>query len=273
MGTSNLYVNTIKPYQHLSMGLKIRHNRFGSTKLMSKPDTVGSILAETRPVPAQSVLLGRCSDRMPFFLSLTDPELGAILVSGDEGCGKTHQLQVMVDSAISTCAPHQLQIAVLTHHPEDWGRICLQSTQKMYFQGCFAWYDKRAEDLIDSLTDLAEARRESRQTGPDILFVLDDLNYVEGLSLEAQVNLRWLLSYGAQSNIWVVAAIKASYALELGYWLEPFRTRILGRTRNLKQAETLTLQPGALLKDLSHNVFRAWTGSQWLTYRLPLLGG
>jgi hypothetical protein len=273
MGTSNLFVNTIKPYRPLPVRLKSRTDRLSTSKLLSKPDTVGSILAETRPVPAQSVLLGRCSDQLPFFLSLTDPELGSILVSGDEGCGKTHQLQVMVDSAINTNAPHQLQIAVLTHHPEDWDRICLHSRQKMFIQGCYAWYDKRAEGLINSLADLAEARRESRQTGPDILFVLDDLNYVEGLSLEAQVNLRWLLSYGAQSNIWVVAAIKASYALELGYWLEPFRTRILGRTCLAQQAETLSLQPGALLKDLSHNVFRAWTGSQWLTYRLPLLGG
>ncbi len=273
MGTSNLFVNTFKPYPPLSMGLKIRHDRLRSKKLMSRPDTVGSVLSETRPVPARSVLLGRCSDRLPFFLSLTDPELGAILVSGDEGCGKTHQLQVMVDSAISTNAPHQLQIAVLTHHPEDWDRICLQSRQEMFFQDCYAWYDKRAEGLINSLTDLAEARCNGQQTGPDILFVLDDLNYVEDLSLETQVNLRWLLSYGAQSNIWVVAALKASYALELGYWLETFRTRILGRTRNLEQAETLSLQPGAFLKELSHNVFRAWTGSQWLTYRLPLLGG
>ena len=105
-----------------------------------------------------------------------------------------------------------------------------------------------------------------------VMLILDDLNFVEALSFEAQVNLRWLMAYGAQSGIWVIAAIKSSYAENLTYWLEPFRTRILGKIRSANLARVLATPHEPQQRNTEPSEFRVWAGSNWMTYRLPLLG-
>jgi hypothetical protein len=225
-----------------------------------------------KPSPKRALLLGKCTDGLPFLLELGDPELGAVLVACDAGFGKTHQLQVMVDSAIRTHAPHDLQVAVLTLNPEEWSRMSRLPKQKNYFQGCYAWYDSRSDSLVESLTELAEARREGERQGADILLILDDLAAIEDLSMEAQVNLRWLMEYGPQSSIWVIAALDARQTSSKQYWVEPFRTRIIGRVEARQDLENLVLRTDLPELTTAPAEFRVWTGEEWLAYRLPLLG-
>lgn len=225
-----------------------------------------------KPSPKRALLLGKCADGLPFLLELGDPELGAVLVACDAGFGKTHQLQVMVDSAIRTHAPHDLQVAVLTLNPEEWSRMSRLPKRKNYFQECYAWYDSRSDSLVESLTELAEARREGERQGADILLVLDDLAAIEDLSMEAQVNLRWLMEYGPQSSIWVIAALDARQTSSKQYWVEPFRTRIIGRVEARQDLENLVLRADLPELSTAPAEFRVWTGEEWLAYRLPLLG-
>jgi len=276
MGTSNLFVNAMKTYQQLLPELRSRNRSkeavVRSSIKTSRPVAVGSLLDAICPVPARSLLLGKCTDGLPFLMELGDPEMGAILIGCENGCGKTHQLQVMVDSAIRTNSPRKVQIAILTLNPDEWMGISNDPQQKKFLHGLYAWYDDRAERLIEELTELAETRRRGQPQGTDVLFILDDLNAVEDLSYEAQVNLRWLLEYGSQSGVWVVGSISASRAAGFGYWIETFRTRIIGRVPSTEQADLLASQPGALAADLELAEFRVWTGEGWLTYALPPLG-
>jgi hypothetical protein len=139
--------------------------------------------------------------------------------------------------------------------------------------GVHAWYDPRVEDRIQSLTELAEARRDGEKGGPSVLLILDDLNYVEDLSMEAQVNLRWLLAYGAQSNIWLVSSINAHLSQAYQYWIEPCRTRILGKAESITNNNKMDTIVDAKPSSLSPGEFTIWTGTSWISYSLPLLGG
>lgn len=277
MSTSNLFVNAVKSTQQLIPDVFSRRKRTTQTldkpKRSTGPVTLGKIISTLHPLPAHSMLLGQCLDGLPFLMRLEDPAMGAILISCEPGAGKTHQLQVMVHSALKANAPHELQVSILTHRPNEWDDLANDAYKKKYLYKLQAWYQDGAEALIKDLTHLAEARREGCGQGSAVLFILDDFNFVEELSYEAQVNLHWLLAYGAQSGVWVVAAIKAGYATSFRYWLEAFRTRIIGRVLSKENAEILSARLDSWADGLNSGVFRIRSGEDWLTYRLPLLGG
>jgi hypothetical protein len=274
MGGSHLSAGTIKTrWQLIPLGRK----RTGKKQRLPKRVgaqvlTVASLLDSIRPIPDRSILLGRCMDGLPFLMEFGDPNLGAILIGSEMGHGKTHQLQVMMESAIRTLSAHRLQVAILTLNTEEWTRFSDSSANQNYLQGLYAWYDPAAERLIASLTELAESRRDSQRIGADVLFILDDLTAVKDLSCEAQVNLRWLLEYGAQSRVWVIATVDAKQALSMRYWIDPFRTRIIGRVYGEDQTDILSIRPDVITADLSPGQFKVWTGESWFKYSLPLLG-
>ena len=241
-------------------------------RLWQGSPTVGSLLRTIQPGPSRSLLLGQCDDGRPFLAELGEPEMGAILVSCDKGCGKTHQLQVMVDSALRLNAPSSLQFGVLTFKPGEW-QVWQSEPQRMkHLQGIYAWYDPWAEGFIQTLVDLAEARRDGGRSGADVLLILDDLNFIEELSYEAQVNLYWLLEYGAHSGVWLIAGVNAHQAADFRYWVDTFRTRVIGRVTSEESTEILALRSNPAAADLEPGMFSVWAGTDWRTYRLPLLG-
>ena len=276
MGMSNIFVNAMKTTQQWMPGrlTRKRPEIANTSKLQRAVDvvTVGKMMKAIQPVPLQSLLLGQCTDGKPFLMGLSDPELGAVLVSSDPGCGKTHQLQVMADSAIRAHTPRALQISILTSKPDEWAGLQNDPQKCKYLQCVYPWYHGQAERIIQALTELAEARRQGQRQGAWVLFVLDDLTYVENLSYEAQVNLHWLLAYGSQSGVWVIGPINAGYADSFRYWIETFRTRITGRVQSEENAEILAMRPESHVENLSPGNFRIWTGMVWVTHRLLPLG-
>jgi len=274
MGMSNIFVNAMKTTQQWMPGQLTRKRQeiaSNSTRRAVDVVTVGKMMKTIQPVPSHSILLGQCTDGKPFLMGLSDPELGAVLVSGDPGCGKTHQLQVMADSAIRAHTPRALQISILTSKPDEWAGLQNDPHKRKYLQDVCPWYNGQAEKIIQVLTELAEARRQGQRQGAWVLFVLDD-TYIENLSYEAQVNLHWLLAYGSQTGVWVIGTINAGYADSFRYWIETFRTRITGRVQSNENAEILTMRPESHVENLSPGTFRIWTGMDWVTHRLLPLG-
>ena len=274
MSTAHPLINTNRPLKAFpGIGLKSRPQRqFLPRKRAVESLTVGKILSSVRPFPINTVLLGRCEDRLPLLMSFSDPEIGSILVGGDAGCGKTHHLQVMVDSALRTHSPKDLQIAIMAHKPDEWTYLESSPWKKKYLQVLHAWYDRQVDQMVEEFVNLAEDRKMGQRSRPAVMLILDDFNFIEGLSMEAQVGLRWLLAYGPQSNIWPIAAIKSDYGQHYRYWMEAFRSRIIGRVSYRENLEHLTLVPGSQMKTLDSSEFRVWGGADWFTYRLPLLG-
>jgi len=276
MGVVTNFVKTLKTDQDPASRTLVHNQskqlRNQRSRAKDRSTTVGSLLSCIKPYPQRSLLLGQCADALPFLIELGNPELGAILVSCEKGSGKTHQLQVMAESATLLNTPSQLQIAVLTFKPDEWQTWQISTERKKYLQGVFAWYDPRAENILQSLVDMAEARREDQRLGADVLLILDDLNFVEELSYEAQLNLHWLLEYGSQSGIWLVGSINAHQALAFRYWVDPFRTRIIGRVKLMDHHEILAMQQGPGTEKFEPAMFRTWLDHAWCSYRLPLLG-
>lgn len=276
MGVSNVHLKAMNTYPQTLKGLVSRRDRRvkGSRKSrwQSQPVTVGALLAHSQAMPEKSILLGHCADGLPFLMALEDPAIGAVLVSGGRGSGKTHQLQVMAEAAIRSNRPHELQLTVVSHNPFEWQAVQKDRRVEKYLQGVYAWYDPQLEAHFQHLTEMVEKRRSGGMNGPVNLVILDDLHFVETISPEAQVNLRWLLEYGAQSGVWFVGAVSGSQVQNLSFWVEVFRTRIFGWVPSRFQVAPLEPPSGLQANVLEPGTFRAWTGDSWITYQLPLLG-
>jgi len=233
---------------------------------------LSQMLEQIQPVPFQTIIIGDCQDGLPFLFDLTQPENGAVLVTGDANCGKTYQLQVMVESALRLYSPHQVQTAVITEHPEDWKAILASPSRSKYCHGIHSWHDRQTTNLVLELVSLAEDRRNGRRRGAQVLLVIDDLPGVLDWDYEVQVNLHWLLQYGPQSGVWPLVSIGASQAQEMHYWVDVFRTRLLGRIDSMTLANDLGLFEGNRCAQLNApHEFIVWIGSDWITYDLPAL--
>lgn len=276
MGAINMIVNDVKvnrkPFSPIKSRNRVRQPGVDKPRVPLKATTVGRLLISIRQINSPALLLGECADGLPFIIELGDPFMGAALIGCERSMGKTHHLQVLAESAVKLNPPSALQIGVITFKPGEWQFWERKPGNKKYLQGIFAWYDPWAKVLIKNLAELAETRYDGAKTDAQVVLILDDLGFVEELSYEAQVNLRWLLEYGAQAGVFVVASINADQADRFRFWVEPFRTRIVGRITDEFAAEKLTLRKNSAVDALEPGMFRVWTGSDWRTYRLPLLG-
>ncbi|MFH1446819.1 MAG: hypothetical protein ABIG43_05355 [Chloroflexota bacterium] len=276
MDTVNLSSLTLNTYQDiLPDNSRNRQRQLSGVKKNVQNrmiPTVGKIIDSVQLLPHHTLMLGLCSDGLPLFIDLSNPSLGSILITCEEGFGKTHQLQVLVDSALRMNLPSKIQTAVISLNPFEWGTLLSNSRGHKYSLGCFAWYDEKAKTTIENLTRLAEDRRSGKGQGSDILLILDDLAALDDLDYETQVNLRWLLEYGPQSKIWPIATLNIVAAVSMPYWVDTFRTRILGRILIKEQLVDIMLHDDVLTADLDPGEFTVKFGESWLRYRLPILG-
>jgi len=241
-------------------------------KLAPKTRTVGQLIHSAHSGKSPTALLGECADGTPFIIELGDPQMGAILIGCDSGAGKTHHLQLLADSAIKMNTLNSIELAVITFKPDEWQSWRKNPEIGKHLQGIYAWYDPWAEELINNLIDLAETRHSEQQNGTGVLLLLDDISFIEELGYEAQVNLHWLLEYGNQAGVYIVGTMKAQRTPQFRFWVDPFRTRIVGKIMQASSAEIIAQRNDSAADSLDPAMFRIRTGSRWRTYRLPLLG-
>ena len=233
---------------------------------------LGDVLERYQPLPSQTLLIGDCDDGLPVLFDLNQPANGALLVTGDPACGKTRQLQVMVESAIRLNTPRQVQVASITSWKGDWEKILTSPDRLRYCHALVPWYDREVTNLIMELSSLAEDRRNGRRRGAQVLLVIVDLAKILDMDYEVQVNLHWLLEYGPQSGIWPIVSLEASQGQEMRYWVDAFRTRLLGHIDSPTLANDLAIYEGNRCAQLSSSTeFTVWMGNDWLIYSVPTL--
>jgi len=83
--------------------------------------------------------------------------------------------------------------------------------------------------------------------------------------------LHWLLEYGAQTHIRSIASLDASQCVKNPFWIDAFRTFLVGRIESPSLADNLGYSQD-LMESLSPGLdFIAYTGQTWLKYCLPTL--
>ncbi|MBI5945468.1 MAG: hypothetical protein HY864_13960 [Chloroflexi bacterium] len=233
------------------------------TPPMAGLPTLSSVLANASPLPREAAFLGLAEDGLPVLLNLYDPIPGPILICGDQACGKTSLLQVITSASEQHHTPSEVQYSVITQYPNEWDGFRGHQNNA----GIYATLDPTAEDLLQSLVTWAHNNKGNQQS---ILLIIDNLEPVTQLSQQTEQNLRWLLLRGPSRRVWPIVTINSHRAKTIEPWLDFFRTRLFGRTRNSNDSTLLTGNPNKALDDLTAgSQFTMREGSNWLNFWVP----
>ncbi len=219
-------------------------------------------LADGGAIPREALFLGMASDGLPVLLNLHDPLPGPLLITGDEGVGKTSLLQMIVHVAQQTHSVDDLQYAVITPRPEEWDTVA--STQHQV--GIFSATHPSAKDVLLSLAGWAHAHRSTQA----VLLLIDDLEVVAGMDSEVLSSLRWLLLRGPNRRVWLLVTVRAArYGQVLG-WIPMFRTRIFGQVTQPEVASALGGDEASALGELeAGRQFSLRENGRWIRFWMP----
>jgi energy-coupling factor transporter ATP-binding protein EcfA2 len=215
-------------------------------------------------MPDEALFLGVASDELPVLLNLHDSIPGPLLIIGDSGSGKTSLLQVIARAAERMHEPEKVQFGALTNHPDEWSGF----DEIPNSVGIFPIYHRASEDFILSLASWAHGNKSSRQS---VLLLLDDLETVPGMEMDAVQNLRWLLLRGPSRRVWPIITLSSDRISDMEPWLDAFRTRIFGNMRNTNHINKLDVEHAHLESLSSGSEFALGEGDHWLRFSIPEL--
>ena len=222
------------------------------------------ILIDLGRLSREALFLGIADDGLPILLNLHDPVPGPLLISADDGAGKTAFLKLISKALIALHDPADVQFGVVTANPEEWKGY----EQVAHCVGIFPVYQKSAMDFILSLGEWAHMNK-SRQS---VVLLVDDLSRMADVEQEAKDTLRWLLMRGPARHVWPIVSLDPSKFIIVQAWLEFFRTRIFGTIQNPDLAESITRSTGGGLESLvKGSQFSMREGTDWLRFWIPRL--
>lgn len=198
-----------------------------------------SILDTYGAFPAHSLVIGMCTDGLPFMLDLDNPKSGSVLVVGEKGCGKTGLLRTMAISACNLNHSRGVKIHVICRQAREYADLLNYAHCETMLNA----YDRAAGELVVELASISEQRRSGRERGEKIMLIIDDLANFEGMLRDYSVylNLKSLISRGPMSGVWPLAAINLNDIREKrGQLLRSFGTYIF---------EKSDIRPQTLLED------------------------
>ena len=225
---------------------------------------LAALLEEIGPLPPLSVVIGACEDGLHFYMDLSDPRPGPVLVAGEAGCGKTRLLRSILAAALAGNGHRQVRYALAADNLVEYQAL----SQRPHCYRALKTGTRAALDLLGELAGLAEQRQGKPAPAPTILLALDDLaSLYAGLDAQGLQNLAWLLVHGPQARIWPFATLRAE---EVEYVddaiLQGFHTRLLGRMPPSPAADYLAVYRGPMADLVSGAQFCVRFDNEWLDF-------
>jgi NACHT domain len=230
---------------------------------MPAAPSLRDVLAEIGSLPREAMFLGIATDGLPVLLNLHNPHPGPVLLAGEAGSGKTAFIQTIAQSIAQTHRSDDVQYGVVTSYPDEWDRV----EESPHRVGIFPIGHNSTRDFIHSLATWAHANKNTHQC---VLLLIDDLESLVSLELEAMQDFRWLLLRGPARRVWPIVTLNAARQEEVVAWLENFRTRIFGHMANRHIAQALGADKTSALDLLvPHVQFSLRENDNWLRFWLP----
>lgn len=228
--------------------------------------TFSEVLANYDSLPREALFLGIADDALPVLLNLHDPVPGPLLVTADNGAGKTEFLQHVAAGIEKLHDPANVQFGVITTKPHEFSNLALSE----HCAGIFPNDYQSASDFILSLAEWAYTNKSDQS----VVLLIDEFDITSGLTSEAYDSLRWLLMRGPAHKVWPIATLAPEKRDDVWPLLDLFRTRIFGTIADFT-AETMLTDPGkpgnfnSLVKG---SQFSMREGSEWMRFWIPRLG-
>ncbi|HEY5271525.1 MAG TPA: hypothetical protein VII97_14395 [Anaerolineales bacterium] len=259
MSTTDQFLLALQAYQEIQA--ELRQSKV-PPPVDAKISISGTPADQVAKLPGGSLLLGLAEDGLTLLLDLYEPVPGPLLVAGDGGSGKTTFLQSLAQSS-DLQNPGEIQFGVLTPFPEEW--TALETLPNCL--GIWPAYHSAARDFLSQLVSWADILSGSHQA---VLVLFDGLDLLTASGFQVQHDLRWLLMYGPERQVWPVVTVNPGRLARLETWLAYFQTRILGQVKRPQTARLLVGDPkinlAALLPGKQFGLSRP---EGWLKFWLP----
>jgi hypothetical protein len=265
MSTTDQFLLALQAYQEVQAELRQdQQPRPSSDQTATVEATTEQSTSLPAGLPAGTLLLGMAEDGLPVLLDLHNPSAGPLLVAGDGGSGKTAFLQSLARLS-SLQDPGDIQFGVLTPFLEEW--TALETLPNCL--GIWPAYHPSAANFLSQLVSWADGLSKTSQA---ILLLFDGFDLMNGSEDQSQHDLRWLLMYGPEHQIWPVISVNPARLIRLRTWLEYFHTRLLGQVKHAHNARSLVDDPKVSLVDLlPGKQFGLSQSGSWLKFWLPPL--
>lgn len=249
---------TLRPAHHRQHAVAAAPSQPADPALFSSQETVPpnvpslpALLQQIGGLPDNAIVLGVCTDGLPFILDLTNPAPGSILIAGDRHPHSLRLLDSMLVSAGLLNRASKVSYDLLC----EAGEVSLQACTLANCNQVFDISDSSAAERICTLAALAEQRRRTSPRGPVLILAIEDLGALTSqLNDEDFARLYWLVKHGPRARVWVIANLYAEDAeLVDERLLCAFRTRLIGATHDPlraaylagdDQVEAASLEPG-----------------------------
>lgn len=233
------------------------------------PTSLRSLINETGPFPASSVILGLCDDGLPFMLDLLDPGSGSLLIAGDRGVGKTNLLKTILASAAYINNPGEVRFGIISSRAQE----LLPLGSQPHCISISDSQERSAFELIMTLAELTEQRRSGRNRGPAIVLAIDNFEFLATAHLDYSlfVHLRWLIQNGPKSQVWPIVTVTADRILDVDQRLiKGFKTKLLGSMHSGSMRKKLTGRISPTYPNSNGTpLFEAHLGRQSTPFYLP----
>ena len=226
------------------------------------------VLEDIDSLPAYSLLLGLCEDGLPLVVDLTDPAPGAVLISSDDHDANFNLLYSLLTAAYTVNTPDEINLHFISPYADELTHLHRQPHFKISFTPDRA----ECEVMIEEMVNLVHKRQGTHDIQPIHILAIDGLDLLlDSLSPEARLWFNWLVEYGPQSGVWVIAAVEAP-SIKKAYYhiIDGFPSRVLGQIRFPRLARYLSGLSRGSLDDLAPGAqFLVRTGGD--TFKLWML--
>jgi energy-coupling factor transporter ATP-binding protein EcfA2 len=226
--------------------------------------SLSEVLAEFAPLPRAALFLGLATDGLPILLNLLDPLPGPIMITGDEGCGKTKFLLTISNVIDHVQSSSRINYLVITDNIAEWK----DAEHSRNCEEVLSTQESKATSYLHSLVEWAHS---NTGEGQIYLLLIDHLESLIAIP-ETQQDLRWLLLRGPSRRIWPLVTINSAIAVSESCqpWLNAFRTRLFGCIHDDHHTELLTAASDISFANLTAGIqFAMREGNHWLQFWLP----
>lgn len=220
------------------------------------------MLKDVGRLPKDCLFFGYAEDDLPVLLDLRSSTAGPILISGEAGAGKTNLLKVITQYAALKYDPHEIQLGVITDHPQEW-------QGQLDFPHCVGLFSMREKGTLNFIKALEAWTDLPKRTEESVLLLIDGLDDFAHLHSGLIHEMNKILVHGPARQIRTIVTFNPRQQKDAHPWLNYFHTRIFGYTKNGAPADDPGL-PEATIQSLSRGCeFLLKVSGKWIKFCIP----
>jgi hypothetical protein len=220
------------------------------------------MLKQIGRLPNDCLFFGYAEDELPVLLNLRNSAPGPILISGDPGTGKTNLLKVIARYASLKYDPCEIQLGVITDHPEEW-------QGQLDFPHCVGLFSMREKSTVNFIQALEAWINLGKRNTESVLLMIDGLDDFAHLHSGLVEAMNEILLHGPARKIWTIVTSNPRQQKDADRWLKYFHSRIFGYTKYTTNVNDTGL-PETTIRSLSRGCeFILKESGRWIKFRIP----